>query len=110
LEVIYLLQKIIRKPSNLIFTSVYFEFILTWYVMIIFFSLYSIYYCKNRLGFHLAIEQLVQAVKQKRSLFGRVIDSLEDAFRAMDSSGRGSLEETDLARALHRLGNICIYF
>ena len=31
------------------------------------------------------------------------MDSLEDAFRAMDSSGRGSLEEADLARALKRL-------
>lgn len=55
------------------------------------------------LGFHLAIEQLVQAVRQRRSLFGCVVDSLEDAFRAMDSSGRGSLEESDLARALKRL-------
>jgi len=55
------------------------------------------------LGFHLAIEQLVQVVRQKRSLFGKVVDSFEDAFRAMDSSGRGSLEEADLARALHRL-------
>ena len=36
-------------------------------------------------------------------MFGRVVDSLEDAFHAMDSSGRGSLEESDLARALHRL-------
>lgn len=38
--------------------------------------------------FILAIEQLVQAVKQKRSLFGQVVDSLEAAFRAMDSSVR----------------------
>ena len=56
----------------------------------------------NSLGFHLAIEQLVLAVKSKRSLFGQVVDSLEDAFRAMDMSGSGTLEESDLARALHR--------
>lgn len=45
----------------------------------------------------------MQAVRQRRSLFGCVVDSLEDAFRAMDSSGRGSLEESDIARALKRL-------